>query len=120
MARRYKRDKIGRFSGGGSKSSGTFKSGRKALASGKSARSDASMVKTLKGGEKSGGQISARAGRSSATTVRRRTSNSAETGYVGRAASAFKKDANKSKVKQRRMEKERKSLARKGARRGGK
>jgi len=120
MARRYTRDKIGRFSGGGGKTSGAFKSGRKASASGKSARSDAAMVKTLKGGEKAGGQMSSRAGRSSATTVRRRTSNSAETKYVGRAASMFKKDANKSKIKQRRMEKERQSFARKGARRGGK
>jgi len=117
-ARRYDRDKRGRFSGGGA-SSGTFKPGRKALASGKSARSDASMMKTLKGGEKSGGQISSRAARSSARTVRRRTSNSTEMEYVGRAASMSKKDANKSKVKQRRMEKERRSFARKGARRGG-
>jgi len=77
------------------------------------------MVRTLKGGEKSGGQMSARAARSSAGTFRRRTSNSADSNYISRAASSFKRDANKSKIKQRRMERERRSFARKGARRGG-
>ena len=49
MARRYSRDKIGRFAGKGG--SGSFSSARKATAKGSSARQDASMVKTLKGGE---------------------------------------------------------------------
>ncbi len=117
MARRYNRDRIGRFAGKGG--SGSFSSARKATAKGSSARQDASMVKTLKGGEKSGGQMSARAGRSSSGTFRRRTSNSSDMNFVSKAGTAFKKDANKSKIKQRKMEKERKSFARKGARHGG-
>ena len=117
MARRYNRDKIGRFASKGG--SGTMSSARKATARGSSARQDASMVRTLKGGEKSGGQMSARAARSSAGTFRRRTSDSSDMNFVSKAASAFKRDANKSKIKQRRMESERRSLARKGARRGG-
>ena len=115
MARRYNRDKLGRFASKGG--SGTTSTARKALAKGSSARRDASMMRTLKGGEKTGGQMSARAARSSAGTFRRRTSNSSDMNFVSKAASAFKRDANKSKIKQRRMEGERRSLARKGARR---
>ena len=120
MARRYNRDNRGRFaSKGGGSSSGTFKSARKALSSGKEARQDASMMKTIRAGEKAGGQMSSRAARSAASTYRRRDSNSAMMNLVSRAASASKRDANKSKIRQRRMEKERQSFARKGARRGG-
>ena len=115
MTRTYRRDSKGRFAGGGG-GSGTFKSGRKAVAKGKDARSDAKMMKTLKGGEREGGQISARAARSSARTVRRRTTNSADMGFVSAAGRKFTQDANKSKAKQRKMERERRSLARKGAR----
>ncbi len=117
MARRYVRDKNGRFAGKGG--SGSFSSARKATAKGSSARQDASMVKTLESGEKAAGQMSARAGRSSAGTFGSRASNSRDMNFVGKAATAFKRDSNKSRIKQRKMEKERQSFARKGARRGG-
>lgn len=114
MARRYVRDQNGRFA---SKGGGTFQSGRKATASGQGARSDARMVKTLKGGEKTGGQMSARAGRSTAQT--RSQANSGDARYLKLAETRFKRDSNLSRLKQRKMEKERQSFARKGARRGG-
>jgi len=115
MARRYARDKNGRFASKGG--SGAFQSGRKATASGQGARSDARMVKTLRGGEKTGEQMSARAGRSTAQTRSQASGRDAK--FLKLAETKFQRDSNLSRIKQRRLEKERQSFARKGARRGG-
>jgi len=112
MASRQKRDSMGRFAG-----SGTFKAGSRAADKGKDARSNASLMNTLKGGEKAGGKIDARNARSAGKSRTSSSGNDAK--LIGRAERSFKQKANQSKVKQRRMEQERKSFARKGARSGG-
>jgi hypothetical protein len=112
MARTYRRDSNGRFAG-----SGTFKAGSRAAAKGKEARSDASLMRTLKGGEKQGGNQDVRNARSAARS--RAASSGTQANLIGRAERLFKQKANQSKVKQRRMERERKSFQRRGAKRGG-
>ena len=112
MARTYKRDRNGRFAG-----SGTFRAGSRAADKGKDARSNASLMKTLKDGEKKGGAMDSRNARSASKS--RASSSGTEANLIGRAERSFKQRANQSKIKQRKMERERKSFARKGAMRGG-
>ena len=125
MARSYRRNSRGRFAGGGggtgggrkSKGSGTFKTGSRAADKGKDARGDASLMRVLKGGEKDGGRMDARNARSAAQS--RASSSGTQAKMIGRAERLFKQKANQSKIKQRRMEGERRSFARRGARVGG-
>lgn len=107
-----RRDSRGRFAG-----SGTFRAGSRAADQGKDARSNASLMRTLKGGEKEGGKIDARNARSAGKSRASSSGNDAK--LIGRAERSFKQKANQSKVKQRKMDRERKSFTRKGARRGG-
>jgi hypothetical protein len=119
MAQR--RDRLGRFagSGGGGKArtSGTFRTGSRAAGRGKDARSDASLMRTLKGGEKEAGTSLARNARIAGKS--RTTATGSDAKLIGRSERSFGQRANQSKVRQGRMERERQSFARKGARRGG-
>lgn len=112
MARRYKRDSKGRFAG-----SGTFRAGSRAADKGKDARSNASLMRTLSKGEKEGGKIDARNARIAGRS--RGASTGTDAKLIGRAERSFAQKANQSKVKQRKMERERKSFTRKGAMRSG-
>ena len=117
MAQR--RDAKGRFSssGGRAPTSGTFRAGSRVADKGKDARGNANLMRTLKGGEKQAGASSTRNARSAA--VSRASSSGRDAKLIGRAERSFAQRANQSKLKQRKMERERKSFARRGAARGG-
>lgn len=120
MARKYRRDAIGRFAGGGgskAKTSGTFRAGSRSADKGKDARSNASLMSTLKGGEKEAGISLSRNARIASRS--RTSSTGSDAKLIGRAERAFGQRANLSKIKQRKMEKERQSFARRGSMRGG-
>lgn len=117
MAQR--RDSRGRFAGSGGRAptSGTFRAGSRVADKGKDARSNASLMRTLKGGEKEAGASSSRNARSAGRS--RTSAAGSDAKLIGRAERSFTQRANQSKMKQRKMEKERKSFARRGSMRGG-
>lgn len=114
-----RRDSRGRFAGSGGRAptSGTFRAGSRVADRGKDARSNASLMRTLKGGEKQAGASNTRNARSAA--VSRASSSGRDAKLIGRAERSFTQRANQSKLRQRKMERERKSFTRRGAARGG-
>lgn len=114
-----RRDSRGRFasSGGRAPTSGTFRAGSRVADRGKDARSNASLMRTLKGGEKQAGAANRRIARSVA--VGRASSSGGDAALIRRAERLYAQRANQSKLKQRKMERERKSFTRRGAARGG-
>lgn len=114
-----RRDNRGRFasSGGKAPTSGTFRAGSRASDRGKDARGSANLMRTLKGGEKEAGASNMRNARSAGRS--RAAASGRDANLIGRAERSFAQRGNQSKMKQRKMERERKSFARRGAMRGG-
>lgn len=116
MARTYKRDKLGRFAGSGSISTST-----RATTTGARARRNAKSMKQEQAGQKERKQYMAKSARSS-MRYRAELADSGSTAgakSLGNSARLYGRKSNQSRQKSKTMERERRSLLRRGSMRGG-
>lgn len=119
MARKYQRDKLGRFAskgGGGRKAanSGTQTRGRQGTSRGAQARRDGITLGYLKEGNKERSQADSRAARRG-HTLAGRASDPATKSIRSFGSQLNRQTANKTKSQTRKIERERKIARRKGA-----
>jgi hypothetical protein len=119
MARKYQRDKLGRFAskgGGGRKAinSGTQTRGRQGTSRGNDAARDAVTLGYLRDGSKERSQADARNSRRGQQHAKRQN-NAVTKSIAGFGSKLNKQAANKTRSQARKIERERKIARRKGA-----